>query len=108
MIPYQDFARLLMDTTEFATCAAYIAECGGSVPLDDVQEVCALLKRIWAMSHDGLTMQSITDVSGQSLMAVAKAYKLPYKTVCQWKYAERRPPEWQLPLIAYAVLSDLG
>lgn len=107
MIPYNDFARLLMDTTEFSTLAAYIADCGGSVPMDDTQEVCKLLQRIWVMGHNGLTIQSITEAAERPLRALAKTYKLPYKTAYQWKSGERHPPEWQLPIIAYAVLSDM-
>lgn len=107
MIPYNDFCRLLTDTTEFSTLEAYIAECGGSVPLDDVQEVCKLLGRIWAMGHDGLTIQSIADAAGSSLRGLAMDYKLSYKTVYPWKSGERHPPEWLLPLLAYAVLSDV-
>lgn len=107
MIPYQDFARLLTDATEFPTLSAYIAECGGSVPLDDAQQVCTLLERIWTMGHGGLTMQSILNVADESLMALAHAYKLPYRTMQDWRLGNRRPPDWQLPFIAYAVLSDM-
>lgn len=107
MIPYNDFTRLITDTTEFSTLEAYTAECGGSVPLDDVQAVCKLLERIWAMGHNGLTIQSIADAAGRPLRGLSLDYKLSYKTTYQWKTGERRPPEWVLPLLAYAVLSDM-
>lgn len=107
MIPYNDFTRLLMDTTEFDSLEAYIADCGGSVPIDDTQEVCKLLQRIWVLGHDGLSMQSIMEVTAESLLAMSKEYGLPYRTVQAWKLGDRQPPEWQLPLLAYAVLSDL-
>lgn len=107
MIPYTDFRRLLTDTTEFTTLEAYTAECGGSVPLEDVRAVCKLLERIWVMGHNGLTIQSIADAAGSSLRGLAMDYKLSYKTAYQWKTGERHPAEWVLPLLAYAVLSDM-
>lgn len=107
MIPYNDFTRLLMDATEFDSPAAYIADCGGSVPLDDTQAACKLLQRIWIMGHDGLSMQNIMEITGESLRAIAKEYGLPYRTVQAWKLGDRQPSQWQLPLLAYAVLSDL-
>lgn len=107
MIPYHDFTRLLTDTKKFETPAAYIANYGGSVPLDDTREVCKLLQRIWALGHDGLSVQRIADTSDRALRALAQAYGIPYRTMQDWKSGERHPPEWQLPLIAYAVLSDL-
>lgn len=108
MIPYTDFRRLLTDTTEFATLEAYIAGCGGSVPLDDVQAVCKLLEQIWVMGRNGLNVQSVMSACGESLHALARAYGVPYRTLQDWKLGNRTPPEWQLPLLAYAVLSDLG
>lgn len=106
MIPYQDFVRLLTDTTEFNTLDAYIAECGGSVPLDDVSAVIAMLKIIWAMAHDGLTIKSIAAACDRSVRSIAIQYGLPTRTLENWSEGRRTPPEWQLPLIAYAVLSD--
>lgn len=46
MIPYQDFRRILTDATECADLDGYIAEVGGSVPMDDVTAVIDLLTEI--------------------------------------------------------------
>lgn len=107
MISYSDFVRLLTDTAEFDSQADYIADRGGSVPLDDTQAVCKLLQRIWIMGRDGLTIQSIMEAAGKSLLTISKTYGLPYRTSQDWKLGNRQPPRWQLPLLAYAVLSDL-
>lgn len=106
MIPYQDFKRLLMDGSEFNNLDAYIAEVGGSVPLDDVTAVIGLLTDIWELGKGGLTIGKIAAVSETSLRHLAMTYGLPYRTVQDWSAGARKPPEWQLPLIAYAVLSD--
>lgn len=106
MIPYQDFKRLLADVSECCDLDAYIAEVGGSVPLDDVTEVINILTTIWSLGNGQLTIGSIAAIAGTSLRQLALTYGLPYRTVQDWSAGARKPPEWQLPLIAYAVLSD--
>lgn len=105
MISYHDFTRLLADTKEFETLDAYIAECGGSVNAD-VGAVIELLTTIWALGHDGLNVDRILQIGDMSLTNLSREYKIPYRTIQGWKLAERNPPEWLLPMIAYAVLSD--
>lgn len=105
-IPYADFLRLLTDTTEFSDLDSYIAECGGSIPLDDVQQVIRLLEAIWAMGHGGLTIKSIAATCERSVRSLSRDYGLPTRTLEAWSANDRTPPAWQLPLIAYAALSD--
>ena len=59
MIPYTDFTRLLIDVSECKDMDRYIAEVGGSVPLDNVDDVIQLLTNIWEMGKGGLTIKSI-------------------------------------------------
>lgn len=129
MIAYTDFRRLLTDTTECADLDAYIAKEVGqdltngsdcvhiaprshSRPLlpgmaeDDEEDVTRVLGVIWAMGHEGLTIRSIASAAGLSMRRLAMTYSLPARTVENWACGLRNPPEWQLPLIAYAVLSD--
>lgn len=102
MIAYHDFLRLLLAAPECCELDSYLAEEGGSVP----PEALPLLEPIYRMSHDGLTIKSIADSVGLSLRQLAIRYGLPYRTVQDWGAGLRNPPAWQLPLIAYAVLSD--
>lgn len=106
MISYQDFCRLLTDMQEFETLDAYIAECGGSVNVEPVEAVIKLLEIIWELGHDGLNIDRILKINAASLMNMSQEYKIPYRTLQGWRRAERNPPEWLLPMIAYAVLSD--
>lgn len=106
MIPYTDFRRLLTDVSECPDLEAYIAEVGGSVPLDDVGDVIQLLTTIWTMAREGLTIKSISASCDISMRQIALQYGLPTRTVEDWAARRRTPPEWQLPLIAYTVLSD--
>lgn len=107
MIAYQDFVRLLTDATEFETFDAYVAECGGSIDNDDLPRAIHTLEIIWAIGHEGVSVASLMAASGMSMRALAMEYGLPYITVQHWKYATRKPPEWLLPMLAYAVFSDL-
>lgn len=106
MIPYLDFRRLLTDVSEVGNFDAYVAEVGGSVPLDDVEDVLRLLRLTWALGHDGLTIRKIAEVCDISMRWLAMEYGIPTRTVESWAAGVRNPPEWQLPLIAYAALSD--
>lgn len=106
MIPYTDFCRLLIDVSECKDIYSYIEEVGGSVPLDNVDDVIQLLTKIWEIGKGGLTVKSIASAVDISMRQLAMTYGLPYRTVQDWAAGARKPPEWQLPLIAYAVLSD--
>lgn len=105
MISYHDFTRLLTDTREFETLEDYIGECGGSINAD-VDAVTELLTIIWELGHDGLSMDGIMQINNATMRDLSREYKIPYRTIQGWKLAERNPPEWLLPMIAYAVLSD--
>lgn len=108
MIPYSDFHRLLIAIPDCADLAAYLAEEGGSVPgVDvDVESTIRLLTTLWAMAHEGLTIRSIAAAAGLSVRRIALNYGLPTRTVENWASGTTTPPSWQLPLIAYAVMSD--
>lgn len=108
MIAYQDFVRLLTDATEFETFDAYVAECGGSIDNDDLPRAIHTLEIIWTIGHEGVSAASLMTASGMNKMSTfVRAYNMPYRTFQNWALSERKPPEWQLPLLAYAVFSDL-
>ena len=103
MITYTDFRRLLLAAPECDGLDLYLAEMGGSVPV----EALPLLERVYTAARDGLTIRTIADAAGLSLRKLAITYGLPLRTVQDWAAGVRNPPEWQLPLIAYSVLSDV-
>ena len=106
MIPYSDFRRLLIDVSECKDLDEYIAEVGGSVPLDDADKIIHLLGALWDMAHDGLTIKSIASVCDTSVRQIGIRYGIHRRTLGNWATGESDPPTWQLPLIAYAALSD--
>lgn len=106
MISFSDFYRLLTDVRECTDLDAYVAEVGGSVPMDDVDSVIRILTTIWTMGRPGLSVKSIAQACEISARQIAIQYHLPTRTIENWAAGIRNPPEWQLPLIAYAVMSD--
>lgn len=106
MIAYSAFRKLLLRASEFSDFDQYVAECGGSVPLNDVEQVLRLMRATWALGHEGLTIHKVAETCDRSMRSIAIGYGLPTRTVENWSTGVSRPPEWQLPLIAYAALSD--
>lgn len=106
MITYPRFQALLLDVPDCASLEEYIAECGGSVPADSAEEAICLLTAIWAMSHNGLCIKSIAAACELPVRRLAITLDIPVRTVEDWSSGVRNPSPWQLPLIAYAVLSD--
>ena len=106
MINYTDFLRLLYAVPDCSTLDEYIAECGGSVPLDDINQVIDLLGLIYEIGCD-LSIKTIAAACGISVRRLAMSYGIPTRTVENWSSGPARPPLWQLPLIAYAAISDV-
>lgn len=106
MITYPRFQALLADVPDCSSLEQYIAECGGAVPADSAEEVIRILTAIWTMSHDGLTIRSIAAACEMPVRRLALTLDIPVRTVEDWSSGVRNPSPWQLPLIAYAVLSD--
>ena len=106
MISYSHFLRLLYAVPDFATLDEYIADCGGSVPLDDVDQVIDLLGLIYEIGCD-LSIKTIAAACGISVRRLAMSFGIPTRTVENWSTGAARPPLWQLPLIAYASISDV-
>lgn len=106
MIPYSDFARLLTDTAEYTDFDQYVAECGGSVPLNDVSDVLHVLRIIWAMGHEGLTIKTIAAACDRSVRSFYRDYGIPVRTLENWSINVRTSAPYVLPLVAYAATSD--
>lgn len=107
MISYQDFCRLLADTTGFKILDAYVAECGGSVNVAPVGATIKLLEIIWQLGHDGLSIESILHTGGLTAAQLAREYSISYKTVHHWASGVRAPSAWALSLLAYAVMCSV-
>lgn len=106
MITYTDFRLLLTNVSECPDFDSYAAEVGGSVPMDDGGDVIRTLSYIWEMGRVGLTIKSIATACGISVRRIAIEFGLPIRTVENWASGTTTPPVWQLPLIAYATLSN--
>lgn len=106
MIPYDDFCRLLTDVSKFPDYDSYLAEVGYSVSLVGSYTVTLVLSYIWEMGRVGLTIKSIATACAISVRQLALRCSIPQRTVENWATGKTEPPAWQLPLIAYATLSN--
>lgn len=106
---YQIFYRLLVDARDCTDFDEYVAECGGSVPLDDVDDVLSVLRYIWDYSQ-APEVRTIWRASGLSQNAFKAEYNIPSRSFESWasdSASSRRPPEYTVRLLAFAVLSDI-
>lgn len=105
MISFHDFRRLWIDAQEIPDLDRYVAEVGGSVPLDDLGQVTRLL----ALIHGTATgaASDIRRIAGHTQVDMAREYGIPASTVNKWDMGSSSPQPWTRVMIAYAVVSDL-
>lgn len=103
MIAYNEFERLMNDVSECADFEAYAAECGGSVPLDDVDKTMWLLNAIWELAHDP-TIKTLAKIYGAPIRKMAEELHIPQRTIENWT-AGKGTPEWAKMQMFYAVMS---
>lgn len=106
---YQEFYRLLLDAGDCKDFDEYVAECGGSVPLDDVDAVLRVLHYIWDYAQVP-EVSTIWRASGLSQRRFVSEYNIPSRSFESWasdSSSSRRPPEYTVRLLAFAVLSDI-
>ena len=106
MIGYTMFMRLLAEADECGTLDIFIADCGGAVSMEDESAVVQLMTMIWTL-RGGMSIKAIAKAAGISVRRIGTAYGIPVRTLENWSAGVSRPPEWQLPLIAYAVIADV-
>ena len=105
MISYQEFRRLWIDAQEIEDLDQYVAEVGGSVPLDDVEQALTLLRLVHRMARG--TASELRSIAQLTQAAMPREYGVPSSTVNKWDMGSSNPPEWVRELLAYAIASDL-
>lgn len=107
MIAYKRFHALLVSASECETFDQFAAECGSvAIDDDDMSKTMTIIKAVWDMAHDGLTIKSIAQACDSSVRSIAVEYGISTRTLENWASGTNTPPAWVLPAIAYAVLSD--
>lgn len=106
MITYNQFLRQVAAVNDCSDVDSYIREQSGSVRTGGETEAVQLLGVIWNMAHGGLTIKQIAAACGISVRQIGIRMGIPARTVEQWSAGVRNPPEWLMPLIAYAAMSD--
>lgn len=108
MIAYNRFAALMGSIPNCEVCDWFIAECGSSaMDVDEnVEKTILMLKAMWAMAHDGLTIKSIAAACGRSMRSIGIEYGIPQRTIEEWSSGRNKPSDYVLDTLAYAVLAD--
>lgn len=105
MIPYTDFIRLTLGALDCADFDAFVAEEGGSVPLDDLDDLMLVMRRIWDYSRSR-DIVSIRKQTGLSQSNFAREFGIPLRTLQGWELGERTAPQYLTDLIAYVALTQ--
>ncbi len=108
MITYNQFLRQVAAVNDCSDLDSYIRAQSGSVRIGGEKETVKMLGAIWDMAHDGMTIKQIAAACGISVRQIGIRLGIPARTVEQWSAGVRNPPEWQMPLIAYAVIADMA
>lgn len=94
---YQEFDKLINDSNG-KSMNDFVAD-NGCYP---VQELVA----IWTMGHDGLTIKSLASAFQRSARNIGMTYGIIERTIMSWSAGNSKPKEWQIKMLAYALLSD--
>lgn len=100
MLTYSEFLKLIKAAPECGSADAYCVAYGATI------EAAYMLPTIWQMAHEGLTIKSIASACNTSVRQIALRHGMPLRTVENWASGKTTPPAWQLPLLAYAAISD--
>lgn len=108
MIAYNRFAALMGSIPDCESYDWFVAECGSSAMDADenVEKTIAMLKAMWEMAHDGLTIKSIAAACDRSMRSIGIEYAIPQRTIEDWSAGRSKPADYLLDALAYAVLSD--
>lgn len=105
MISYQNFLALRSSAMDCETLDDFIAEEGGSVESDDVDEVVFLLKAIFA-SKSRPAINYAREITELSRAEFCRLYKIPLRSMENWEAGVKKPPEYVASFILFSVLSD--
>ncbi|MEA5151980.1 MAG: hypothetical protein VB039_05200 [Oscillospiraceae bacterium] len=106
MSDYQLLLNLVSDAPDCRDIDEYIAECGSTLPTENVHVAVDALQNIWAYAHTP-GFPAILAASGLSLAAFARRYDVPLRSVEDWNAGRREAPRYVLDLLMSAVLGDL-
>lgn len=107
MINYLYFKNSIEEAKAFESADCFAANHGHPLecPYDEngLMRLCTL---IWAAAHSD--MNTLIDLTtGGNLSQFARMYGLPIRTVQNWQRGERNPPDYMLPLLAYAIAAEI-
>ena len=102
--------RLLLAASEFDTVEGYIADVGGSVPVNVPDDKAVpLLEDCYTFGSDQ-SIVNLRKMTGLSRAAFARTYGIPLRSLENWETGAslnaRSAPSYVVNLLAYAVVMD--
>lgn len=105
MLSFQNFLDLLKIAQQHSRFEAFQFAAAKHIDYDALAgERTAQL--IWSMKYSHLNIRSIRGISQLSQAEFAERYGISQRSVENWEGGQRRPPEYLVSLLAYAVYSD--
>ena len=105
MLSFYEFAALLKIAQQCSQWDKFLFESAKHIDYDTCTgERTAQL--IWAMKYAHINIRAIRGISQLSQAEFAERYGISQRSVENWEGGQRRPPEYLISLLAYAVYSD--
>lgn len=103
MLSYQQFTDLLSIARQHSQYNKFVFAAGKYI--DDPQD--RALDIVWRMKYAHLNIKSIRSVAQLTQAEFAEKYGVSKRSVESWEGERRRPPEYLVALLAYAVYTDI-
>ena len=102
MLSFSEFTGLLAIARQHSQCDKFVFAAGKYIsdPSDRALDIA------WRMKYAHLNIKSIRSVAQLTQADFAKKYGVSKRSVESWEGGQRRPPEYLVSLLAYAVYSD--
>ena len=102
MLSFSEFTGLLAIARQHSQYNKFVFAAGKYI--DDPQY--RTLDIVWRMKYAHLNVRHIRSVAGLTQADFAEKYGVSKRSVESWEGERRRPPEYLISLLAYAVYAD--
>lgn len=111
---YEIFLNLYREAVGSNDFDMYVAERGWQSWMDDYSDTSKLtdiLSAIYDVAKSKNPIEELKNISNLSYSALANNYAIPLRSIQNWSStapnATRKPPTYLIPLLTYAILSDM-
>lgn len=100
---YSYYLAYIAEAKNYESSAALLAEYGypGDCPLS-ADNLIKAFEIIYAVAHDDFAA-----IVGDNLVAFARKFSIPRRSMQNWKLGATKPPEYILQMIGYILIAEL-